>query len=54
MSKLNVNGLATLRQKQKKYSESFEAAEAKVNDRVVYYISFVDWSILLDPTLNTA
>ena len=45
---LDVRGFATLRQKQKKYSES------KRNDRVVYNISFVDWSILLDPTLNTA
>ena len=42
MSKLNVNGLATLRQKQKKYSETFEAAEAERNARVVF-LHFICW-----------
>ena len=41
---LDVSGFATLRQKQKKYSESFEAAEAKMNDRVVYCI-FICWLV---------
>ena len=51
---LDVKGLATLRQKQKKYSESFKAAEAKRNDRVVYLNSFVGWLIYLDSILNAA
>ena len=42
MSKLNVNGLATLRQKQKKYSETFGAAEAERNARVVF-LHFICW-----------
>ena len=40
--------------KKKKYSESFKAAEAKMNDRVVHLNSFVGWLIYLDSILNAA
>ena len=52
-----VNGdesAVTKKKKKKKYSESFKAAEAKRNDRVVYLNSFVSWLIFLDSILNAA